>query len=64
MVQEIVFGNILGVDGTLDDHFPPHGPSVDHLNQVYEILLGSEAADELGVIWRAEERNNNQCFYR
>lgn len=55
MVEEIIFWNILRVDGTLDDHFPPHGSSVNHLNQVDKILLGSEAANKLGVIRRAEE---------
>lgn len=53
MVEEIIFGNILRIYGTLDNHFPPHGSSVDHFNQVHEILLGFEAANELGVIWRA-----------
>lgn len=55
MVEEIIFRNILRVYGTLDNHFPSHGSSVNHLNQVYEILLGSEAANKLGVIRRAEE---------
>lgn len=63
MVEEIIFGNILRIYGTLDDHFPPHGSSVDHFNQVHEILLGFEAANELGVIWRAERQTIiNNCW--
>ena len=54
MVEEIIFGNILRVYGTLDNHFPAHGSSIYDLDQIHEILLGLEAANKLGVIWRAE----------
>lgn len=53
MVEEIKFGNISRIYGTLDNHLPTHGPSVYDLDQVHEILFGLEAADKLGVIWRA-----------
>lgn len=64
MVEEIVFGNILGINGTLDNHLPTHGSSVYNLNQIHEILLGLEAANKLGVIWGAEReksKNNYQA---
>ena len=51
MVKEIIFGNILRVYGTLDNHLPPHGSPVYDLNQIHEVLFGFEAADKLGVIW-------------
>lgn len=53
MVEEIIFGNILRIYGTLDDHLPAHGSSVYDLDQIHEILFGLEAADKLGVIWGA-----------
>lgn len=55
MVQKIIFGNILGINGALNNHLSTHGPSVYNLNQIHKILLGLEAADELGVIWRSEK---------
>lgn len=54
MVQKVIFRNILRINRTLDNHLPTHGSSVYDLNQIHEILLGLEAADKLGVIWRAE----------
>ncbi len=54
MVEKIIFGNILRIYGTLDNHLPTHGSSVYDLNQVHEILLGLEATDKLGVIRGAE----------
>lgn len=54
MVEKIIFGNILRINGTLDNHLPTHSPSVYNLNQIHEILLGLEAANKLGVIWGAE----------
>lgn len=56
MVKEIVFGNILRVNGTLNDHLSTHGSSVYNLDQIHKILLGLEAANELGVVWRSERR--------
>lgn len=53
MVEKIIFGNILRINGTLDNHLPSHGSSVYNFNQIHEILLGLEAAHKLGVIWRA-----------
>jgi len=57
MVEEIIFGHISRIYRTLDNHLPSHGPSVDDLDQVHEILFVLEAADKLGVIWRAEGEN-------
>lgn len=57
MVEEIIFGNILRIYGTLDNHLPTHGSSVYDFNQIHEILFGLEAADKLGVIWGAEREN-------
>lgn len=53
MVQKVIFGNILRIYGTLDNHFPSHGSSVYHLNEIHEILLCLKAADKLGVVWGA-----------
>lgn len=55
MVKKIVFGNILRINGALDNHLPTHGSSIDNFNQIHEILFGLEAAYKLGVIWRAEK---------
>lgn len=54
MIEKIIFGNILRINRTLDNHLPTHCSSVYHFNQIHEILLGLEAAHKLGVIWRAE----------
>lgn len=54
MVEEIIFGYIVGIYWTPDNHLPSHGSSVDDLNQVHEILFGLKTANELGVIWRSE----------
>lgn len=52
MVEQVVLGDVLRVDGTLDDHLPSHSSSVDHLDQIQEVLLGLKTAHKLGVIWR------------
>lgn len=67
MVEEIIFGNILRIYGTLDNHLAPHGSSVYDLDQIHEILLGFEAADKLGVIWwpeRKKKRKKTQNNYQ
>lgn len=51
MVEKVIFWNVLRINGTLDNHLPPHGASVYDLNQIHEILFGFEASDKLGVIW-------------
>lgn len=64
MVEKIIFGNILRINGTLDNHLPTHGSPVYDFNQIHKILLGLEAADKLGVIWGAEREkgyNNYQA---
>lgn len=60
MVEEIVFGNILRIYWTLDNHLPSHGSSVDDLDQIHEILLGFKTANKLGVIRRAEGEKKEQ----
>ena len=62
MVEEIIFGNILRIDGTLDNHLPSHGSSVYDFNQIHEILLGLEAANKLGVIWGAAREKKDSLF--
>lgn len=59
MVEEIVFRNILTINGTLNDHLSAHGSSVYNLNQIHKILLGLKAADELGVVWRSDKDNKH-----
>lgn len=53
MVEKIIFGNILWINGTLHDHLSTHGSSINNFNQIHEILLGLEAAYKFCVIWRA-----------
>lgn len=53
MIEKIIFGNILRINGTLHNHLPTHGSSINNFNQIHEILLGLEAAHKFGVIWRA-----------
>lgn len=55
MVEKVIFGNILWINGTLHNHLTTHGSSIDNFNQIHEILLGLEAAHKFGVIWRAVE---------
>lgn len=59
MVEEIIFRNILRINGTLNNHLSAHGSSVYNLNQIHKILLGLEAADELGVVWRSDKDNKH-----
>lgn len=53
MIEEIVFGNIPRVYGTLNNHLSSHGTSVNDFNQIHEILLCLKTANKLGVIWGA-----------
>lgn len=55
MVKKIIFGNMLRINRTLNNHLPTHGSSEYDFNQIHEILFGLEAAHKLGVIWRAEQ---------
>ena len=59
VVQEVELGDVPGVDGTPDHHLAPHGPSVDDLDQVHEVLLGLEAAHKLGVVRRPGRSNDH-----
>lgn len=60
MVKQIIFRNILRINRTLNDHLSTHGSSVYNLYQIHKILLGLEAADELGVVWRSDKENKHQ----
>lgn len=53
MVKKVIFGYVPRINGTLDNHFTPHGSSVYDLYQIHEILLCLKAANKFSVIWRA-----------
>lgn len=59
MVKEIIFRNILRINRTLNNHLSTHGASVYNLYQIHKILLGLEAADKLGVVWRSDKDNKH-----
>lgn len=50
MIEEIIFGNIFRINGTLDDEFSSHGSPINDLNQVYKILFSLETPYKLCVI--------------
>lgn len=50
LVQQVIFGDILWVQGAGYNEFPLHGPPVDDLHYIYEILGSLETANELGVV--------------
>lgn len=52
LIEEVIFGYVLGINRTLDNKFSPHGSPVDDFNQIYEVLFGFEASYEFSVIWR------------
>lgn len=52
MVEQIIFRNILWIDRTSHNQFSSHGTTIDHLNEINEVLLGFKASDKLGMIWR------------
>lgn len=52
LIEEVVFGNILGINRTLHNKFPPHCASINYFNQIYEVLFGFETSHKLSVIWR------------
>lgn len=54
MVQQIIFRDVSRVDRASDDQFSSHGASIDHFDQIHEVLLGFEASHKLGMIWRSE----------
>lgn len=58
LIEEIIFGDILGINRTLDNKFSPHCSPVDDFNQIHEVLFGFEASYKFSVIRRpAAERN-------
>ena len=60
LVQQLILGHILWVKGTGYDEFPLHGSSIYHLHHVDKILRGLEAADKLGVVSSAAEREGGR----
>lgn len=54
LIEQVVFGNILGINGTLDNKFSPHCSSINYFNQIYKVLFGFETSHKLGVIWGPE----------
>lgn len=52
LIEKVIFGDILGVNRTLDNKFSPHGSPVDYFNQIYEVLFSFETSHKLSVIWR------------
>lgn len=52
LIEEVIFGNILGINRTLDNKFSPHCSPVDDFNQIHEVLFGFEASYKFSVIWR------------
>lgn len=52
LIEKVIFGNILGIDRTLDNKFSPHCSSINYFNQIYEVLFGFETSHKLSVIWR------------
>lgn len=55
LIEQVVFGNILGINGTLDNKFSPHCSSINYFNQIYKVLFGFETSHKLGVIWGPEQ---------
>lgn len=52
LIEEVVFGYVLGVNRTLNNKFSSHSSPVDDFNQIYEVLFGFEASYEFSVIRR------------
>lgn len=52
LIEKVIFGNILGINRTLDNKFSPHCSSINYFNQIYEVLFGFETSHKLSVIWR------------
>lgn len=52
LIEKVIFGNILGINWTLDNKFSPHCSSINYFNQIYEVLFGFETSHKFSVIWR------------
>lgn len=52
LIEEVVFGYVLGVNRTLNNKFSSHCSPVDDFNQIYKVLFGFEASYEFSVIRR------------
>lgn len=64
LIEEVIFGDILGINRTLDNKFSPHCSPVDDFNQIHEVLFGFEASYKFSVIRRpaAEGSNHVRAF--
>lgn len=58
LIEEVIFGYVLGINRTLDNKFSPHRSPVDDFNQIYEVLFGFEASYEFSVIRRPASEGN------
>lgn len=56
MVKQIEFGDISGIDWALNNKLSSHGSSVDHFDEIHEVLFGFETSYKLRVIWRPLEK--------
>lgn len=52
LIEEVIFGDILGINRTLDNKFPPHCSPVDDFNQIHKVLFGFEASYKFSMIRR------------
>lgn len=64
LIEKVIFGNILGINRTLDNKLPPHCSSIDYFNQIYEVLFGFEASHKLSVIWRSRHHRRETTALR
>lgn len=52
MVEKIIFRNIAWIDRALHNQFSSHGTTINHLDEIDEVLLCFETANKLGMIRR------------
>ena len=64
LIEKVIFGNILGINRTLDNKFSPHCSSINYFNQIYEVLFGFETSHKLSVIWRPRQRRRETTLLR
>lgn len=64
LIEKVIFGNILGINWTLDNKFSPHCASINYFNQIYEVLFGFETSHKFSVIWRPGEHRRETTLLR
>lgn len=64
LIEKVIFGNILGINRTLDSKFSPHCSSINYFNQIYEVLFGFETSHKLSVIWRPRRHRRQTVSLR